>query len=70
MNPCPFSVSFLKFAKWQTWQYIYFYELAAANLMVGRYLGPRYSLVLPALQKLPLCGLLIARMSRIKQGTK
>lgn len=36
MNPCPFLVSFLKFAKWQTRQY----ELGAANLMAGRAILP------------------------------
>lgn len=40
MNPCPFSVSFLKFAKWQTWWYMVpIYELAATNLMVGTLSG-------------------------------
>ena len=34
MNPCPFLVSFLKFAKWQTRRYIPVYELGAANLMI------------------------------------
>lgn len=37
MNPCPFLVSFLKFAKWQTLWYIPVHELDDANLMVGFY---------------------------------
>lgn len=51
MNPCPFAVSFLKFAKWQTRRYISFYKLGAANLMAGSYLGGAIRSI-PLLQRL------------------